>query len=826
MAQTRDIKVSFGGGEVSPEMFGRIDDAKTRMGLATCRNFIVKPQGPVENRAGFIFVREVKDSSKEVKILPFSYSATQTMAIEMGAGYFRFHTQGATLMVGACTAWAGTHSYVVGDLVSESGTNYYCTTAHSSGTFATDLAAGKWYALPASGEYEIPNPYAEADLFEINFDQSADVLTLVHTGYAPRELRRLGATNWTLTSIAFAASIAAPTGVSATPYCVSPAYGYSYVVTAVAADGVQESVASSVAYCLGNVYETGAINTVAWSAVSGASYYNVYKKSGGIFGFIGRTSSLSIDDDNINPDNSVAPPSYDTVFSGAGNYPGAVSYYEQRRAFAGSINEPQHLWMTRSGTESAMSYSLPVRDDDRIKIRVAARENNTIRHIVPLSALLLLTSAAEWRVTSVNSDAITPSSISVRSQSYIGAGPAQPVICNANLLFAAADGGHLRECSYNWQASGFITGDLSLRATHLFDGYDITNLAFSKAPIPIAWAVSTSGKLLGITYIPEQQIGAWHQHDTLHGTFKSCAAVKEGTETRVYAVIKRLINGSYVRYIERSASRLFTDQADAFFVDSGMSFDGTNLTADTMTVSGGSTWGPGETLTLTASAPHFAYPATTDVGDQVVLYYTYTDSEGVEQTAEYRLTIDATSSTTVASARVDKILPAALRTVATASWAWARTSFSGIDHLEGETVNILADGAVHPQCVVASGAIALDTPAVKVQAGLPITADIKTLPFAQQVDGAYGAGRPKNVNRAWLRVYRSSGIWMGPTEDKLIEHKQRTYEPYGSPPALTTDEVEIPLTPEWSTGGEVFVRQSDPLPLTITSMAMEVSIGG
>lgn len=174
MANIRTLQRSFSGGEVTPELFGRIDDAKYQAGLARCRNFITKPQGPAENRPGFAFVRAVKDSTKKVRLIPFTYSTTQTMVIEMGAGYFRFHTQGATLMSGG-------------------------------------------------SPYEIANPYAEADLFDIHFVQSADVLTLVHPNYAPRELRRLGATNWQLSTLSFAAPIASPTGVSVAPFWPTPA---------------------------------------------------------------------------------------------------------------------------------------------------------------------------------------------------------------------------------------------------------------------------------------------------------------------------------------------------------------------------------------------------------------------------------------------------------------------------------------------------------------------------------------------------------------------------------------------------------------------------
>jgi hypothetical protein len=681
MANIRTNTHSFNGGEVTPEFFGQITDAKYQTGLALCRNFVAKPQGPVENRAGFAFVRAVKDSTKKVKLVPFTYSTTQTMTIEMGAGYFRFHTQGATLLSGGAP-------------------------------------------------YEITNPYAEADLFDIHYVQSADVLTLVHPNYAPRELRRLGALNWALTTVAFTPAIAAPTGVSATPDAARTGYDYAYVVTATAADGFTESPASAAATCINNVFTTGAKNTIAWAAVAGALRYNVFKRVGGLYGYIGQTAGLSIADDNIAADLSRTPPAYDAVFQAAGDYPGAVSYFEQRRCFAGTLNQPQNIWMTRSGTESAMSSSLPVRDDDRIAFRVAAREANTIRHIVPLTNLVLLTSSAEWRVSSVNSDAITPSTISVRPQSYVGASNVQPVIINNNLLYGAARGGHLREMAYSWQANGFATGDLSLRAPHLFDGFDLVDIAYAKAPIPIVWAVSSSGKLLGLTYVPEQQVGSWHQHDT-DGAFEACTVVAEGMEDVLYAVVKRTVNGTQVRYIERMASRMFATPADAFFVDAGATYAGA--------------------------------PATT---------------------------------------------------------------ISGLAHLEGKTVSILADGAVHPRRVVASGAITLDQAASKVQIGLPITADIQTLPLAAQIDSGFGQGRQKNINKVWLRVYRSSGIFVGPSVDQLVEAKQRTTENYGSPPVLKSAEIEIVVKPDWDDGAQIFVRQADPLPLTLVSMTLEVAIGG
>jgi hypothetical protein len=822
MPVTRTFYRSFSGGEISPEMFGRIDDAKFQQGAATMRNFIAKPQGPAENRAGFKYVAEVKDSTKAVKLISFTFSTVQTMVIEMGHEYFRFHTQGQPLSYSDGSAWSNSTNYAIGDIAKQGGVNYYAKTAHSN---SQPPNATNWYPLPTSPNiYEVPHPYQEAELFDVHYVQSADVMTLVHPNHAPRELRRLGATKWELKTINFASPLPSPTISSVVAYIPSSSStnvdtyeAHEYVVTAVASNLIDESSQSSASSVDNNIYVTGAKNTITWGAVAGASKYRVYKEQAGIYGFLGETTATSIIDANIAPNFSRTPPIYENEFQSTDNFPGAVSYFEQRRVFAGTNNEPQTILMTKSGTESNLSFGLPIRDDDRIKFRVAAREANTIRHIVPLTNLLMLTGSAEWRVSSINSDAITPSSISVKPQSYVGANNAQPVIVNNSMVYASSRGGHVRELGYNWQANGFITGDLSLRAPHLFDNLTVTDMALAKSPIPIVWFISSNGKLLGFTYVPEQTIGAWHQHDT-DGTFESVATVSEGNDDALYCVIKRTINGATKKFIERMNSRLYAKDRDAFFVDAGSTYDGTNTDASrNVTISGGTNYTRGESVTITANYNLFnAPPNVDDVGDAIVL---------VSGTNYYRCNITATTNATVATVKLDVDLPASLQNTAITTFEVARNVISGLNYLEGKTVSILADGAVHPQKTISSGSITLDRASSVVHIGLEYESDLQTMPMSLQAE-AFGQGRVKNVNHVWLRVLESSGIFAGPSADKLIEAKQRTDEPYGSPPRLKTEDIKIMLTPTWQDNGQIFVRQTDPLPLTVVGMTIEVAIGG
>src|SRR6185312_1137132 len=481
MANTKTFTRSFAGGELSAAMYGRIDDAKYQTGAAVLRNFIATPQGPAENRPGFEYVLATKNNGG-ARLIPFVYSGTQTMVLEFGEQYIRFHTQGETLET------------------------------------APDVS------------YEIATPYLSEHLFAIHYVQSADVMTLVHPNYPPMELRRLGALSWTLSVISFGAIVDTPTGVAVTP---SPGYlaqitsidltsglittaashtlslgdgiyidgilpasggsirdfymvsqvptdpstgdlipnqlyvmdysgnplpvgswggGYTlspgtiqlgdkifdinnhYAVAAIAADNVSQSVLSSAVSTVNNLDVPGSYNVISWTAVTDATTYYVFKQKNGLWGFIGQAVGTQFTDNNIAADFSITPVNLDNPFSGADNYPAAVGYIEQRRCFAGTNNAPQTLWMTNSGTESTFAYSLPSQDTDRIAVKVASREVSSIEHIVPLTQLILLTGSCEYAEYTASGGPITPSSIGIRTQSYIGASTVQPTVINNSLV--------------------------------------------------------------------------------------------------------------------------------------------------------------------------------------------------------------------------------------------------------------------------------------------------------------------------------------------------------------------------------------------------------
>jgi hypothetical protein len=734
---------SFAGGEITPELYGRIDLAKFQTGLAQCKNFTVLPHGPATRRPGFEFVNEAKDSTKAVRLIPFSYAADQTVVLEFGDQYIRFHVNGDTLLeaskavvsIVGSTVTVTAHGWSTGDWVFI-GNRFHKITSTGADTFTTTDLWG--VATTASGAtaarvYTIASPYLEVDLFALHFAQDSDVLTITHPSYAARELARAGATNWTLTSISFAPSATIPTGVAvaATVGTAGNQNPHSYCVTSIAADGVTESLASSVVSVNNNLTVSGNYNTISWSAVAGATRYRVYKKRGGSFGYIGATTGTSVVDDNVLADTTVTPPEdiYD-LNTGAGDYPSAVTYYEQRRWFAGTGDEPQTVWATRNGTQSNLTSSLPSQDDDGLEFRIAAQQQNAIRHLLPLADIIALTVGGEFRIFADSAPNITPTSLSIKPQGYTGAANVQPALTSGSILYVQAQGSRIRELAYNWQNSAYVSIDISIMAPHLFNGYSVVDLAYVRAPVPALWAVRSDGTLLGMTYVPEQQVYGWHQHTT-DGTFESVCVVSEGLEDVLYAVVKRTVNSRTVRYIERLRSRQFTAQEDAFFVDSGLTYDGAPV-----------------------------------------------------------------------------------------------SSLSGLWHLEGKAVQILADGAVHPSRTVTAGAITLDDSYSVVHVGLAYTSDLQTLPLAFEAQ-AGGQFLRKNVNGVAIRVTQSSLIKAGPSFSKLTEYPARDHtDPYDSPPALRTGELRFAVGPSWNSDGGVCVRQDQPLPLTVLSMALDVATGG
>lgn len=170
------------------------------------------------------------------------------------------------------------------------------------------------------------------------------------------------------------------------------------------------------------------------------------------------------------------------------------------------------------------------------------------------------------------------------------------------------------------------------------------------------------------------------------------------------------------------------------------------------------------------------------------------------------------------------------------------TLISGLHHLEGQTVSILADGSEDPQQVVVAGQVTLTSPAGRVHVGLPITAEWESLPliFMGKDEEVAGRGRSKNIGNVYINVERSREFSVGASAGQILPYggelsaetvaalvpvPWRTDELFGTPADLRTREVPVNIEGDWNRDGKIAVQQAAPLPFRALSLVVEVEFG-
>lgn len=817
------IQPSFAGGEISPNVYGRVDLAKYSVALRRCRNFIVRQYGGIENRPGTRFIAEAKYPNRKCRLIPFQFSTVQTYALEFGHLYMRVYKDGGQVLTS-------------GNVV-----------------------------------YELATPYQESDLFNLKFTQSADVMTICHPSYAPRELQRFAHDNWAIVEVVTKSGPFEDINIDDTKTVYASGETGTITLTASSAIFGAEQVgklfyleqpavdsvpvwetskttavndvrrADSSYYRANTAGKTGTLRPshtegMAWDGWGGTGDDDTgiqweYLHSG--FGICRITAvasnGLSATATVISriPSNSVGSTkaSYKWAryaWNSVNGYPGTVVYYQQRLIFAASKAFPQTVWCSRSGDYKDFGKNSPVTDDDRIIYTYAGRQVNEIRHLIDVGSLMALTSGGQFQVTGDQNKVLTPASFSFSSQGADGASSTPPIIVSNIALFIQDKGSVVRDLAYSFDVDGYQGSDLTVLSNHLFQGYQLMDWSFTVVPYSAAWAIRNDGMLLCLTYLRDQQVFAWAPQPS-DGKFESTCSISEGTEDGVYFSVQRTVNGVTKRYIERLNSRQFTDDQDAFFVDCGLSYDGRNAdTARTMTLSSTGDWKWTTPMTLTVSGAALFTAAS--VGDAVHLPYTETE-DGAVIDKTLRLQILSYVSGNAVSVQPNRDVPLALQNVASSNWSLARAKFSGLAHLEGKTLNVLSDGNVEPQKVVTGGSITLDTPGSVVHVGLPITAEFETLDININNQETL-LDKKMIISQVSLVVNASRGVFAGTDGQRLFEYPQREFEFYDQHVEDATGVIDLAIDANWSKGGRVYIRQTDPLPLSVLAVIPSVTVGG
>lgn len=760
------LKPSFAAGELSPAMYGRTDIAKYDVGAAKLENFIVLRYGGVQNRAGTKYLATTAGNKKAV-LLPFRYNVEQNFIIEITAGKIRFYTQGA--------------------LVTKDG-----------------------------APYEITNNYSEDELDTIKYTQSADVMFLVQPNHPPATLTRYANDNWTFERMDITGGPFADSELTAESTTTITASATTGTVTLTAsasifnANMVDDLIALT--HFVDSDYKKGTptangdnliVEVLPHSTVYVESFgfwdgnftLEKYERLTGQWVKIRSQSGNRSQNYNLTEENDsdeitqyrVTSTEFNTdVWSGEneqqrgyitiqafGNdytghvlitgytsatqvtgtvkkqlasteatkdyqfaswtqkngYPTCAGFFEDRLVFAGSKAEPQTFWASKTGDYYNFGTSIPALDNDAITATINGGQMNGIKAIIAFGEMILLTAGGEYKVTG-NGKPITGENVLSQAQEYRGISDVLPVTVGSRIVYLQQQGNLIRDLAYSYDVDKYTGDDLNLLAAHLFERHKITSMTYQQTPNSIVWCTRDDGVLLGLTYLKEQDVYAWHQHSTAHGKFINVCAISGPQEDELYCVVER--EGNY--YVERMVAReASAEPEDQYFVDSGITVSGNTKTNEV----------------------------------------------------------------------------------------------TGLDHLEGLEVAILADGNVQPLQTVTDGKITLKRAYSKIHVGLPIHAEMQTLPLEFNVEDGTFMSRKKRVSALMAMFKDSRGGLYGIGDGPKNEFKWRSTEKWGEPIALFTGKKKMPVPQaNWNETVMVTISQEDPLPLTILSLVPQIEAGG
>lgn len=891
MTIARHLQPSFAGGEYSPEVAARVDIDRYRIGLRTCRNFVVHPHGGASNRGGLRMIAKTKYQNKKSRMVKFIFSTTQAYQLEVGEGYIRFYKNRAQIQASGVAAYNGGTAYVVGNFVTYLGVTYYCI---QSGTGHTPNSSPTYWT--AQTIYEVPTPYTEADLPLLRFEESADVIYIMHPSYQQRTLTRMGDASWDLElySSSDGPFLDENTDVSSTLACSA----LTGTITMAAANAifttgqvgglwkvthyVPAQIASVSLSGTGQSASIGCFTTwriithgtwtgkfqiekstdggATWTALrefSAAGDFNANTSgtediSTNLTPFLVRLNVTALSSGTINADLSTDPYYQDGIvriasfvdtkhvtatvlqsiastastftwaegaWSNYRGWPTVARFFQDRLVFAGSSNNPDTDWMTQTGNYvSFRRNTIQLLDTDGITTNLTTRQLNAINGLLAFKRLLVLTSSASWSIGPVSGAALTPTSIDQEVEEYKGSEGIEPVVIGNEAIFIQTHAKIVRSIVFQLAYNGFTGNEINIFSRHMFKDYPALQMAYQENPDSIVWFLRSDGKLVALTYMKEQDVVAWHRHDT-NGTIESISVIPGNGYDELWVTVNRP-NGRFVEVME---DRIINDVRKSFFVDNGISIADTPLT-----ISGATQSNP-VVLTITGHGlSNGDIIAISDVAGMTDINGNQYKVAGVT-TNTVQLT-DAVDGSNIDGTEFDAYV----------SGGYARkcfNTFTGLDYLNGMTVSILGDGFVFPQQVVSGGTITLNRYCALVNIGLQYLPDFETLTpelsvYETPPPSGTMQGRKIKIGGVVFNFANSRGGWLGPAEfdqygklalkEGFIPRRKNFDGTLG----LYTGFKRQALGGSYDTGGHVFFRQYDPLPVTILSVIPEIAVGG
>jgi hypothetical protein len=589
MPKSWPILTNFTAGEFSPLLEGRVDIARYFNSAQIIENFIIEPYGGIRRRPGSVFVAQTKYNTKKVRLLSFQFSSTENYIIEMGDQYMRFYRDSGTVTEAAFTITGATqanpvvvttsaaHGYSNGDTVIIQNVagmtelngrrflaaNVTATTFELTDLFGTNIDGTGFTAYTSGGTvvrvYEIASPYLEAELFEVQMAQNADIAYMTHNNHPVQILSRLGETNWTINDVEFDPMPFQPINKDNTLTMNPSATTGSITITA------------SSAYFNANM--VGADIRIAGKT-------GTDPERQGYAEITGFNSSTSVNA-TVHWDLEAAAATDDWAigsFSDDAGYPTTVTFHEQRLFLGGTTKEPSTV--KGSETLSFDSFNPGANDADALDYQIATEQVNRIRWFSSGRDLGIGTSGGAFMLSSgSDSTPLTPSNVQVRRQSSFGSELVVPQIIDTFTYYVQRGGRRLREFAYNFEIDRHRSLDMTLLAEHVTES-GLTEMDYQQSPNSIIWAVRSDGEIACLTRQIDQEVIGWSRQvsgETTAGAcpYESVSIIPLGEEDQIWTSVKRTVDGTERRYVEYLKPFDFgAEQKDAFFVDSGLTYDG------------------------------------------------------------------------------------------------------------------------------------------------------------------------------------------------------------------------------------------------------------
>ena len=814
------LVTALNAGELSPYMDARTDVEKYRSGCRTLENMVVLPYGGVYRRAGTEYLGEAKNANQRCRLIGFNFSVTTRFVLEFGHQYVRVWGNNAPVAHPAGSAWATTTAYAIGDIVTNGGTTYYAVSAHTSGTFATDLAAGRWYAQPASGALEVPSPYQESELREIQYVQVNDIMYLAHANHAPRKLARLADNDWTLTTVAWSYPPLLDQNLTTTTIASSAASG-SATLTASASTFVAGHVGSQ--WAIQWPRNSGAITTTIDANKTTTDTLDIQGSwtLTTVGTWIGTVRLLRIPQKEMDED------------GGSG-----FTAYEVVREF-NSLTTARNF--TATGTE-----------DERVglKLQVLNYSSNTSARVflestdfnsggtVTINSVASGTSAGATVNKWLGSVITGTTQWSEAAFSAVRGYPRAVAIHEQRLCF----GGTAHQPNTVWcsKVDDFENFQLGVGAD---DGLQFT--VASSEGNRIEWMFSQKRLMLG-TSGDEWTIGGADSGQAF-------------SSTNVQAQKQSSFGSKTMRAILLNDVLLFVQRRGRKVRELTYNFERDGWVAPDLTVlSEHVTQGELVELAFQQQPDAILWAVRGDgqlVGmsyerdQEVVAWHRHTTDGEFESVATVyglsgaddevwlvvKRTINGQTKRYIERFKADNrakfeaqtkddwwYLDCAKRYSGTAT-----ATITGLSHLEGKAVSVLANGAVQPDETVASGQITLDKTYTKVLAGLPYTSTILPMKFDFDLRDGPTRGRKKRINRVEVSLFKSLAGEASTNGTEWLWIYPRDFDdPMDASPPPFSGDAEVVVAGDYSDDSDIYLRQRLPYPFTVRALVVKLDAYG